>query len=183
MNRQFNKYSLLTLVLMLVALTGCMDEMDSERPLQEVTSHGTVGLSFSVSVPDMKEVVTRSVDEDATDVETIRLFCFDKNGLFITTATTTSHDQGAADSDGYYLSGTFTAEVPDYTHVVHLVANQNLDDFNESEWLGMSESEVMTTLTATSNRMIYWGRIEAEEGETMKDAMKRVSDADGGGSV
>lgn len=183
MNRQFNKYSLLTLVLMLVALTGCMDEMDSERPLQEVTSHGTVGLSFSVSVPDMKEVVTRSVDEDATDVETIRLFCFDKNGLFITTATTTSHDQGAADSDGYYLSGTFTAEVPDYTHVVHLVANQNLDDFNESEWLGMSESEVMTTLTATSNRMIYWGRIEAEEGETMKDAMKRVSDADGGGIV
>ena len=183
MNRLFRKYSLWTLVLMLAVLTGCADEMGPESPLQETVSEGTVSLRFSVSVPDMKEVVTRAVDEDAADIETIRLFCFDKNGLFITTATTGAHTQGAADAEGYYLSGTFTAEVPDYTHIVHLIANQNLDDFNESEWLGMSESEVMTTLTATSNRMIYWGRVEAGEGETMKEAMKRVSDADGGGIV
>ena len=157
--------------LIMTILTGCIDETGLGNLQSENASEGNISLSFSVNVPDMAEVVTRSVDEDATGVETIRLFCFDKNGLFITTATT-SHTQGEPNEDGYYLEGTFTAEVPDYTHIVHLVANQNLDNFNETEWLGKSEAEVMTTLTATSNRMIYWGRVEANEGETMEDAMQ-----------
>lgn len=169
--------------LVMTILTGCIDETGLGNLQSENVSEGNVSLCFSVNVPDMTEVVTRSVDEDATGVETIRLFCFDKNGLFITTATTSSHTQGEPNEDGYYLEGTFTAEVPDYTHIVHLVANQNLDNFNETEWLGKSEAEVMTTLTATSNRMIYWGRVEANEDETMATAMRRVSEADNGGIV
>ncbi|MBM6890055.1 hypothetical protein H6A30_07170 [Bacteroides caecigallinarum] len=169
--------------LIMTILTGCIDETGLGNLQSENVSEGNVSLCFSVNVPDMTEVVTRSVDEDATGVETIRLFCFDKNGLFITTATTSSHTQGEPNEDGYYLEGTFTAEVPNYTHIVHLVANQNLDNFNETEWLGKSEAEVMTTLTATSNRMIYWGRVEANEGETMAAAMQRVSGAYDGGIV
>lgn len=168
--------------LVMTVLASCIDETGLGNLQSENASEGNISLSFSVNVPDMAEVVTRSVDEDATGVETIRLFCFDKNGLFITTATT-SHTQGEPNEDGYYLEGTFTAEVPDYTHIVHLVANQNLDNFNETEWLGKSEAEVMTTLTATSNRMIYWGRVEANEGETMAAAMQRVSAEDDGGIV
>lgn len=165
--------------LVMTILTGCIDETGLGNLQSENASEGNISLSFSVNVPDMMEVVTRSVDEDATGVETIRLFCFDKNGLFITTATTSSHTQGEPNEDGYYLEGTFTAEVPDYTHIVHLVANQNLDNFNETEWLGKSEAEVMTTLTATSNRMIYWGRVEPNEGETMANAMQRVTNNGG----
>lgn len=158
-------------------LTGCRAEKEIGDLQQEQTSGKNINLNFSIIVPDMTKVETRAVDEDAIGVETICLFCFDKNGLLITMTTTSSHTPGKPNEAGYYLEGTFTAEVPNYTKIIHLVANQNIDSFNETEWLGKSEAEVMTSLTATSNRMIYWGRVEAEDNEEISEAMKRISNA------
>ena len=132
--------------------------------------NGYVRIDFGMDVPDMTEVTTRAVDPDASGVEDIRLFCFDGNGLFISTATVSGHtpDPGS----DYALSGRFSAEVVDYTRIVHIIANQNLDDFSEMDYLGMPEDRVMTALTASSGRMIYWGRVEATERETIAEAMK-----------
>ena len=63
-------------------------------------SDGYVTLRAGVEIPSMPEVVTRSVDPDGLDVQTMTLFCFDSYGLFISTADAELDRQGF---DGYYL--------------------------------------------------------------------------------
>ncbi len=161
------KRSAVWLLLAAGVWSACSKEPLPGRP-EDSAPEGYVRVDFGMDIPEMTEVVTRAVDPDAAGVEDIRLFCFDRNGLFISTATVTGH---TAESD-YALSGRFSAEVVDYTRLIHIVANQNLDDFNETDYLGMPEDQVMTTLVASSGRMIYWGRVEAAEGQTIVEAMK-----------
>ena len=115
---------------------------------------GYVNLSFNVQVPEMEDVQTKAVDPDGGGVQQISVFCFDKNGLFITVVTAKVKGDGGKQS----LSGTFDISVPDYTETVQLVGNQNLTYFREDNYRGMSEVDVMTTIEASAGRMIYWAR-------------------------
>ncbi len=170
------RYRITVLALFLMLVQGfwmsCAKESLSPMDDGSEVSDGYVRIGFGLSVPDMVEVTTRSVDADASGVEDLRLFCFDKNGLFITTATISSHTPSPEPGSGYVLSGTFSAEVVDYTRIIHIIANQNLDGFNETDYLGLPEDQVMTTLVASSGRMIYWGRVAAQEGQSITEAMQ-----------
>ncbi len=121
----------------------------------QVSEH--LDLSFRVQIPDMYEVCTKAVDPDGGGIQHIVLYCFDEYGLFITTTTLTG-DSHTPDSSSPSLSGTFKATVPDHTKTVHIVGNQLLMDFDESEYRNKSEYEVMSGLEASAGRMIYWAR-------------------------
>ena len=115
---------------------------------------GYVSISFSTDIPAMQEVATRAVDPDGYGVQNMTLFCFDGYGLFISTATASLEPDSQ-------ISGTFTAEIPENTRVIHFVANQNMSSFAEDDFRGKSESEVMALLEGSSGRMIYWSRFVA----------------------
>ena len=115
---------------------------------------GYVSVSFRTDIPAMQEVVTRAVDPDGAGVQNMTLFCFDGYGLFISTATASLEPDSQT-------SGTFTAEIPENTRVIHFVANQNMSNFAEDDFRGKSESEVMALLEGSSGRMIYWSRFVA----------------------
>lgn len=166
---------LLLLAVAVPALLSCRQDsfmdygMEEDAPCPE----GYVRLHFGIDVPDMVEVQTRAVDYDGKrGVESMKLFCFDQYGMLISVVSATI-DKDASDSEsGASLSGKFAAQVVDYTKIIHLVANQNLDDFKESDYRGLHEGEVMTSLIATSGKMVYWGRVQAAADQKITDAIK-----------
>ena len=101
------------------------------------TAPESLELAFRVQIPDMTEVSTKAVDPDGGGVQHIILYCFDEYGLFITTITLTG-DSHTPDNSNPSLSGTFKATVPDHTETVHIVGNQLLADFDESDFRNKS---------------------------------------------
>lgn len=136
-----------------LSLVSCLSE-NSWRTEPSVVPEGYVSVSFRTDIPAMQEVVTRAVDPDGAGVQNMTLFCFDSYGLFISTAT-------ASLAPASQTSGTFTAEIPENTSIIHFVANQNMSNFAEDDFRGKSESEVMALLEGSSGRMIYWSRFES----------------------
>lgn len=136
-----------------LALSSCFQEELQTEP--SGIRDGYIAIRFSADVPVMQEVVTRAVDPDGGGVQDMTLFCFDSYGLFTSTVTA----QIASTSD---LTGTFSADVPENTRIIHFVANQNMSDFAEDDFRGKSEAEVMALLEGSSGRMIYWARFACD---------------------
>ena len=146
-------YTVAALAAISLSLVSCLSE-NSWRTEPSVVPEGYVSVNFRTDIPAMQEVVTRAVDPDGAGVQNMTLFCFDSYGLFISTAT-------ASLAPASQTSGTFTAEIPENTSIIHFVANQNMSNFAEDDFRGKSESEVMALLEGSSGRMIYWSRFES----------------------
>ena len=146
-------YTIAALAAICFPLSSCLSE-NGWNTEQKVVPEGYVSISFSTDIPAMQEVSTRAVDPDGYGVQNMTLFCFDSYGLFISTATATL-------APASQTSGTFTAQIPVNTSIIHFVANQNMSSFAEDDFRGKSESEVMALLEGSSGRMIYWSRFEA----------------------
>ncbi len=146
---------------MILALAGVMAmTISCQReilPPDIGDKEGNIKLNLSVRVPGMSEVKTRAVDPDGAGVQNITLFCFDEYGLFVSTVSADVNPNPAQGAD-YSLSGTFSATVPAHVETVHLIGNQNLTYFQEGNYEGMSEVEVITSIQASAGRMIYWAR-------------------------
>lgn len=173
----------------ILALASCTDDtLVKGESGGDSVPEGYIRLTGTVNLPPMIEVQTRSVDPDAKGIETMRLYCFDELGLFTTTVQAEIETQYVDGDDGnqYLLKGTFSADVPEATRTVHIVANQSVDGFRDTDYLGTSEYTVMTSLVATSSNMVYWGRVAAgvgmqgEEGvdpdETLQETFERIKD-------
>lgn len=137
----------------LCTIISCTDEIEQKKV---AVTGNEVQLTFQTVIPDPQEVNTRAIDEDGWGIQSLWLFNFDAEGTFIgrTQATLTGGDV----SD---TKRTFTATVSSRTRIVHLLANQNLDGvFDDNANLGVHENTVMTALTTTSGRLVYWGRVD-----------------------
>ena len=147
-------YIVAALAAISLSLVSCLSE-NGWKTEQTVVPEGYVSVSFRTDISAMQEVATRAVDPDGAGVQNMTLFCFDSYGLFISTAT-------ASLAPASQISGTFTAEIPENTSIIHFVANQNMSNFAEDDFRGKSESEAMALLEGSSGRMIYWSRFESD---------------------
>lgn len=130
-------------------------------------------ISLNVVAPDPIEVTTRAVDPDGKTMQSLYLFCFDANGLFLTTST--AQIQSTVEDK---LEGTFSASIPKTTRIIHLVANQNMSIFNKDEYAYKTEDDVLSALEGSAGMLIYWARIEAPENinELYTEALYKNSD-------
>ena len=159
-----------------MAAVACQtDDISTEMPQPD---DGMMRLRFGVQSPDMRQVNTRAVDPDGKGIQNITIFCFDGNGLFISTAT--ARIEGEIDDDEVSLSGgIFDAVVPQATRVMHLLANQNMSTFTEDTFRAKSEDEVMSILEGSSGMMIYWARVAVPvnaQGQMLFNAKARAQD-------
>ena len=141
------------LVSLLLGFASCQEPVIVELP-SEQAPEGYVRISFDAEVPGMSKVQTKVVDPDGEDISNMTLFCFDARGLFLSTSTA----QMTPDPGVPSLSGTFDAVVPQNTERIHFVANQNMNLFNESEFIARTETEVLSIMEGSSGMMIYWAR-------------------------
>lgn len=160
MKRTFYILSLFSYLLTAVA---CTDDLVQQGNSAIVQGDKMI-LSFSTAIPDVQEVSTRSVDPDGWGIQTLWLFTFDGEGVYLGRSLAQ-----LANDDVMNPVREFTATVSSRTRIIHLLANQNLDGvFDDNANLGVHENAVMTSLVSTSGRMIYWGRyadIDAANGE------------------
>ena len=153
---------LATLLIFLLAM-ACSEnhELNSNNPTLN-TEAGVFGdemrLCLNVVAPDPIEVSSRAVDPDGKTLQTLHLFCFDANGLFLTTVA--ANIKGKDDSEDN-LEGTFSATIPKTTRIIHLLANQNMSAFDKDKYVFRTEDDVLSALEGSAGMLIYWARIEA----------------------
>lgn len=132
--------------------------LDNPQPEEWVADGSPVSIKLGVKIPDPIEVATRAVDPDGNGIQTMTLFCFNGEGLLISTATATiAADPNDPDNES---GGIFDANIPNTTRVIHLLANQNMAQFKEDDFRNLTEDQVIANLEGSSGMMIYWARVE-----------------------
>ena len=153
------------IVCLLLLLSSCVDDMfipnDNDVP------EGYVRLQFTTHVSDMKRVDTRSVDPDGVDIQSLTLFCFNPYGLFITTVDAKITNDGTTE-------GRFQADIPEETHIIHFLANQNSNLFNNKDFLNKNEEAVMADMEGASGMLIYWARIVKNGEQSFNDQISAM---------
>ena len=142
---------------------SCQSE-DLLVPDVPVNSSELVKVQFSTRVPAMEILKTKAVDPDGEAITKLVMFCFNERGLFVSTVeaeTTPSTD----------LSGTYEVELPVVTDRVHIVANFH-KSIDESDMMGKSESEVLSTMVGSSGMMSYWARVTKGAHSSIKEAFE-----------
>ena len=166
-------YQILALAGALAVALSCQSE-DLLLPDAPDVQDGYVTVDFYTDVPVMEIVQTKAVDPDGGGVQNMQVFCFDANGIFITTSEAVLQKDAPAAGSNASLSGKVSATVPEHAVTLQLVGNQNLTFFEEDRYRGMTEAEVMASLEASAGRMIYWARKTVEELRQSTSAEKAV---------
>ena len=151
------KYMIIALAGAVAMAVSCQME-DPLAPDAPDVQNGYVRIDFCTDVPVMDVVQTKAVDPDGGGVQNIQVFCFDANGIFVTTVKADLTPDAPAVGSNASLSGKVSVTVPEHAVTLQLVGNQNLTFFEEDRYRGMTEVEVMASLEASAGRMIYWAR-------------------------
>lgn len=168
-------YKIFAILLLVGIAVSCIQE---ESIIQDevITEVGVFGDEMRLNVgfvaPDPVAMNTRAVDPDGKTLQTLYLFCFDANGLFLTTSQATV--KGITDDN---LSGTFSATIPKTTRIIHLLANQNMSLFDKNKYAYKTEDDVLSALEGSAGMLIYWARIEAPK--NVNDLYRNVQMEDG----
>lgn len=151
---------ILAISFLICIATACYHE-DIAVQIQKPTEVGVVGnemkICLGVNAPDPIEVVSRGVDPDGKALQTLTVFCFDRNGLLISTASAKVNPKTGVEDN---TEGTIDVSLPIATRIMHLVGNQNMSRFDKNTFTNKSEDEVLSILEGSAGMLIYWARIE-----------------------
>lgn len=164
--KRYIKIAVLT-ALMAGGLASCQEPLTWNGP-EDPAKEGYVNVSFAAAVPDMSLMLTKVVDPDGMDVSNMTLFCFNDKGLFISTVRADL----VGDSGNPSLSGSYEASIPTATDRIHFLANQNMSLYDETDFLGKTEAEVLSVMEGSSGMMIYWARVTKGTSASMKTALE-----------
>ena len=192
-------------VLLTAMLTGCSDNIPDNitSPIQaEETEEGYYTASFNVSIPNFEQQVTRSTlfTNEGIGKDCVKLFCFDEEGQFVGFGKVGEfgeikgfrRDAGGniiqngdkdIDDNGQTTPRNFSAQIPNKTARIHLVANtesqyKTIDWDNQSKWVGMHENILMTTFETEYGEdqaalTRYWGYIKEDSPEKLKEYLRQ----------
>ena len=142
---------------------------DACQPLPDITiPEGYTRIDFTANISDLKSVNMRAVDPDGLDLNNMTLFCFNEYGLYIS-------------SEVAYLnthtvdSGTFSAIIPNNTHIIHFLANHSEGLYDDSNFPGQTESMVIANMEGGSGMLVYWSRFE-KDATSEKSISEQIAD-------
>lgn len=151
-NRMIHKMQCWAMLLLVLAFGACADDWDTGRT-GVIDENGMVRLNIQTQVPGLK--LTRSIDVNGEAISTLWLVAFNESGNMISRVQATLSDNNVGANGG---SVNFTASVPSSTRKLHLLANVNMDNFVDADYIGRSESEVIAPMVSSSGNLVYWGR-------------------------
>lgn len=192
-------------VLLTAMLTGCSDNIPDNItfPTQaEEAEDGYYTASFNVSIPSFEQQVTRSTlfTNEGIGKDCVKLFCFDDEGQFVglgkvgefgeikgfrrdANGNIIQNGEKDIDDNGQTTPRNFSAQIPNKTARIHLVANtesqyKTIDWDNQSKWVGMHENMLMTTFETEygENQAAltrYWGYIKEDSPEKLKEYLRQ----------
>lgn len=140
------------MLLLVLAFGACTDDWDTGRT-GVIDENGMVRLNIQTQVPGLK--LTRSIDVNGEAIATLWLVAFNESHNMISRVQATLTENNVGSEGG---GGKFTASVPSSTRYLHLLANVNMDNFVDADYIGRSESEVIAPMVSSSGNLVYWGR-------------------------
>lgn len=192
-------------VLLTAMLTGCSDNIPDNitSPTQaEETEEGYYTASFNVSIPSFEQQVTRSTlfTNEGIGKDCVKLFCFDDEGQFVgfgkvgefgeikgfrrdANGNIIQNGEKDIDDNGQTTPRNFSAQIPNKTARIHLVANtesqyKTIEWEKQSKWVGMHENILMTTFETEYGEdqaalTRYWGYIKEDSPEKLKEYLRQ----------
>ena len=192
-------------VLLTAMLTGCSDNIPDNitSPTEaNEAEEGYYTASFNVSIPSFEQQVTRSTlfTNEGIGKNCVKLFCFDEEGQFMgfgkvgefgeikgfrrdANGNIIQNGDKDIDDNGQTTPRNFSAQIPNKTARIHLVANtesqyKTLDWDNQSKWVGMHENILMTTFETEYGEdqaalTRYWGYIKEDSPEKLKEYLRQ----------
>lgn len=203
--KKYKLYIGIMMVLLTAMLTGCSDNipdnMTSPTEANEA-EEGYYTASFNVSIPSFEQQVTRSTlfTNEGIGKDCVKLFCFDEEGQFVgfgkvgefgeikgfrrdANGTIIQNGDKDIDDNGQTTPRNFSAQIPNKTARIHLVANtesqyKTIDWDNQSKWVGMHENILMTTFETEYGEdqaalTRYWGYIKEDSPEKLKEYLRQ----------
>lgn len=140
------------MLLLVLVFGACTDDLDTGRS-GVIDENGMVRLNIQTQVPGLK--LTRSIDVNGEAITTLWLVAFNENGNMISRVQATLSNNNVGADGG---SANFTASVPSSTRILHLLANVNMDNFVDADYIGRHENEVIAPMVSSSGNLVYWGR-------------------------
>lgn len=203
--KKYKLYIGIMTVLLTAMLTGCSDNIPDNitSPTEaNETEEGYYTASFNVSIPNFEQQVTRSTlfTNEGIGKNCVKLFCFDEEGQFVgfgkvgefgeikgfrrdANGTIIQNGDKDIDDNGQTTPRNFSAQIPNKTARIHLVANtesqyKTIDWDNQSKWVGMHENILMTTFETEYGEdqaalTRYWGYIKEDSPEKLKEYLRQ----------
>ena len=203
--KKYKLYIGIMTVLLTAMLTGCSDNipdnMTSPTEANEA-EEGYYTTNFNVSIPSFEQKVTRSTlfTNEGIGKDCVKLFCFDDEGQFVglgkvgefgeikgfrrdANGNIIQNGEKDIDDNGQTTPRNFSAQIPNKTARIHLVANtesqyKTIDWDNQSKWVGMHENILMTTFETEYGEdqaalTRYWGYIKEDSPEKLKEYLRQ----------
>ena len=139
-----------------------------QTPSDIVVPEGYTRIEFTANISDIEQVNTRSVDPDGLDLNNMTLFCFNEYGLYISSEVAILNTHTID-------SGTFSAVIPNHTHIIHFLANHSEGLYDDTDFPGQTESMVVANMYGGSGMLVYWSRFEKDP-ESDKSISEQISD-------
>lgn len=204
--KKYKLYIGIMTVLLTAMLTGCSDNIPDNitSPTEaNEAEEGYYTANFNVSIPSFEQQVTRSTlfTNEGIGKNCIKLFCFDEEGQFVGFGKVgefgeitgfrrdvngniiQNGDKKDIDDNGETTPRNFSAQIPNKTARIHLVANtesqyKTIDWENQSKWVGMHENILMTTFETEYGEdqaalTRYWGYIKEDSPEKLKEHLRQ----------
>ncbi len=204
--KKYKLYIGIMTVLLTAMLTGCSDNIPDNitSPTEaNEAEEGYYTANFNVSIPSFEQQVTRStlLTNEGIGKNCIKLFCFDEEGQFVGFGKVgefgeitgfrrdvngniiQNGDKKDIDDNGETTPRNFSAQIPNKTARIHLVANtesqyKTIDWENQSKWVGMHENILMTTFETEYGEdqaalTRYWGYIKEDSPEKLKEYLRQ----------
>ena len=203
--KKYKLYIGIMTVLLTAMLTGCSDNIPDNitSPTEaNETEEGYYTASFNVSIPNFEQQVTRSTlfTNEGIGKNCVKLFCFDEEGQFVgfgkvgefgeikgfrrdANGNIIQNGDKDIDDNGQTTPRNFSAQIPNKTARIHLVANtesqyKTIDWDNQSKWVGMHENILMTTFETEYGEdqaalTRYWGYIKEDSPEKLKKYLRQ----------
>lgn len=203
--KKYKLYIGIMTVLLTAILTGCSDNIPDNitSPTEaNEAEEGYYTANFNVSIPSFEQQVTRSTlfTNEGIGKNCVKLFCFDEEGQFVgfgkvgefgeikgyrrdANGTIIQNGDKDIDDNGQTTPRNFSAQIPNKTARIHLVANtesqyKTIDWDNQSKWVGMHENILMTTFETEYGEdqaalTRYWGYIKEDSPEKLKKYLRQ----------
>lgn len=203
--KKYKLYIGIMTVLLTTMLTGCSDNIPDNitSPTEaNEAEEGYYTANFNVSIPSFEQQVTRSTlfTNEGIGKNCVKLFCFDEEGQFVgfgkvgefgeikgfrrdVNGNIIQNGDKDIDNNGQTTPRNFSAQIPNKTARIHLVANtesqyKTIDWENQSKWVGMHENILMTTFETEYGEdqaalTRYWGYIKEDSPEKLKEYLRQ----------
>ena len=203
--KKYKLYIGIMTVLLTAMLTGCSDNIPDNitSPTEaNEAEEGYYTANFNVSIPSFEQQVTRSTlfTNEGIGKNCVKLFCFDEEGQFVgfgkvgefgeikgfrrdVNGNIIQNGDKDIDNNGQTTPRNFSAQIPNKTARIHLVANtesqyKTIDWDNQSKWVGMHENILMTTFETEYGEdqaalTRYWGYIKEDSPEKLKEYLRQ----------